>query len=87
MKFMLDTNTCIRYISGRSSAVRDRLQRQRPADIALCAIVKTELFYGAMKSVNPGSTLTNQERFLNRFVSLAFDDVAARIFGEIRADL
>lgn len=87
MKFMLDTNTCIRYISGRSSAVRDRLQRQRPADIALCAIVKAELFYGAMKSVNPGSTLTNQERFLNRFVSLAFDDVAARIFGEIRADL
>jgi tRNA(fMet)-specific endonuclease VapC len=87
MKFILDTNTCIRYISGRSPAVRNKLQRQHPADITLCAIVKAELFYGAMKSVNPGLTLAEQARFFNRFSSLAFDDVAARIFGEIRADL
>lgn len=27
------------------------------------------------------------KRFLNQFVSLPFDDAAAQIFGEIRADL
>ncbi|EDN69897.1 virulence-associated protein [Beggiatoa sp. PS] len=48
---------------------------------------KAELFYGAMKSHNPAKTLAKQEVFLNQFVSLPFDDKAAKIFGEIRAYL
>ena len=50
-------------------------------------MVKAELFYGAMKSQNPVQTLAKQEIFLNQFVSLPFDNKAAKIFGEIRTYL
>ena len=37
MTYLLDTNTCIRYINGQSPTVRQRLQALRPADVAVCA--------------------------------------------------
>lgn len=40
-----------------------------------------------MKSQTPELSLAKQLRFLNQFVSLSFDDAAAQIFGEIRANL
>ncbi|WP_419756919.1 type II toxin-antitoxin system VapC family toxin [Anabaena sp. FACHB-595] len=56
-------------------------------DIAVCSVVKAELFYGAMKSNNPERTLARQQQFLNLFVSLPFDDVTALTYGRIRAAL
>ena len=50
MKYLLDTNTCIVYIGGRSAALRQRLLSESPSDIAVCAPVKAELFYGAAKA-------------------------------------
>ncbi len=44
-------------------------------------------FYGAMKSQNPQRTLARQQPFVSRFVSLPFDDKAAKVYSEIRADL
>ena len=55
--------------------------------IVVCSVVKAELFYGAMRSNNPQRTLANQQKFLNSFVSLPFDDQAAVIYGRIRAHL
>jgi predicted nucleic acid-binding protein len=50
MKYLLDTNVCIRYISGRSPNVLQKM-RSTPADtIVVCSVVKAELFYGAMKA-------------------------------------
>ena len=40
-----------------------------------------------MKSQNPQASLSKQLLFLNQFLSLPFDDSAATIFGQIRADL
>ena len=87
MRFLLDTNACIVYLNRPMSAVMQRLESLSPADIVVCSVVKAELFYGAMRSNNPTRTLTLQEAFLNNFVSLPFDDRAARIFGTIRAEL
>lgn len=50
-------------------------------------MVKSELFYGAMRSNNVEKTIVKQQQFLNLFVSLPFDDAAALIYGRIRADL
>jgi tRNA(fMet)-specific endonuclease VapC len=50
-------------------------------------VVKAELFYGALKSRNPVTNLAKQRRFLGRFVSLPFDDLAAEAYGRIRARL
>ena len=85
MTYLLDTNACIRYLSGRSVPLMQKLRTKPLNSIVICSVVKAELFYGAMKSQTPQLTLAKQLHFLNQFVSLPFDDVAAQIFGEIRA--
>ena len=87
MIYLLDTNACIIYLNRPISGVRLRLELLSPQDIAVCSVVKAELFYGAMRSNNPERTLASQEVFLNNFVSLPFDDAAARVYGRIRAEL
>lgn len=87
MIYLLDTNACIVYLNRPNSPIKQRLQELPPTEIAVCSVVKAELFYGAMRSTNPTRTLTLQEEFLNRFVSLPFDDAASIAFGRIRARL
>ena len=87
MRYLLDTNVCVMYLNGRSSAIRDRLISTPIEDMAVCSVVKAELFYGAMRSNNPTRTLERQQDFLERFVSLSFGDEAALLFGQIRASL
>ena len=87
MTWMLDTNACIRYLNGQSPGVRRRIDAAKPSDLVVCSVVKAELFFGAAKSNDPSRTLANQQRFLNRFVSLPFDDRAADAYARIRAAL
>ena len=87
MKYLLDTNVCARYLNGKSPAVRERIRATNRDDIAVCSVIKAELFYGAMRSNNPQKTLANQQQFLNLFISLPFDDNVAVVYGEIRAQL
>lgn len=87
MKYLLDTNTCIRYLNQRSQAVIRKLRSLADQDIAVCSLVKAELFAGAGKSNDPARTLAKQQFFLNRFVSLPFDDAAAAVYGPMRARL
>jgi tRNA(fMet)-specific endonuclease VapC len=83
----LDTNVCAMYLNGRSASVRDRILFTPSDEMAVCSVVKTELFYGAMRSNNPNRTLERQQNFLGRFVSLPFGDEASLIAGQIRARL
>jgi tRNA(fMet)-specific endonuclease VapC len=85
--YLLDTNSCIGYLNGRSVGVLRRLQALPSQDVAVCSVVKAELFYGSMRSNNPARSLAQQQDFLNRFISLPFDDQSALIYGQIRAQL
>ena len=87
MKYLLDTNACIRYLNGRSESLRRQLSAKNPDDIVLCSVVKAELSYGARKSQHPQRSLKKQQQFVNYFVSLPFDDKAAEVYGQIRAEL
>jgi tRNA(fMet)-specific endonuclease VapC len=87
MRFSLDTNVCIRYLNGRSEAIKRELLRRRREDILMCSVVKAELYYGAFKSKNPNRNLERQMRFAAGFTSLPLDDDAAAAYGRIRADL
>lgn len=87
MKYILDTNTCIRYLNGKSESIHVQIKRIRPESIAVCSVVKAELFYGAMKSKYPERNLQEQRFFLDRFISFTFDDDAAKIYGEVRSKL
>src|SRR5690606_12838996 len=87
MKYLLDTNTCIRHLNRRSESIIRKLASLVPEDIAVCSVVKAELFYGARKSNQPERTLARQQLFLNRFTPQPFDDRAADIYGSVRAQL
>ena len=87
MKFLLDTNTCIIYLRGKNLILKQKLESIKVQDIAVCSIVKSELFYGALKSAKPERNLAAQQEFLAQFISLPFDDSATMIFGTIRTRL
>lgn len=87
VRYLLDTNVCVMYLNGRSLRVCQRLRSINLEDVVVCSVVKTELFYGAWRSTNPEQALARQQRFLATFVSLPFDDRAAEIAGQIRAQL
>ena len=87
MKYLLETNVCIRYLNQRSEALIARLEGLPQSDIVTCAIVKAEMFYGAMKSDRRRETAKRLVVFFSAFASLSFDDAAATEFGRIRADL
>lgn len=83
----MDTDICATYLNGKSIHVRNRLLSLPNHAVVVCAAVKAELFYGAMLSSHPGRTLERQQKFLDRFVSLPFDDEAALACGQMRAYL
>ena len=87
MIYLLDTNTCIRFLNGESQEVRRQMEAHASRDIALCSVVRAELVYGALKSARPEQNLSRLRPFFSRFVSLPFDDAAAEVYGEIRVRL
>ncbi|MBE9054638.1 type II toxin-antitoxin system VapC family toxin [Sphaerospermopsis sp. LEGE 08334] len=87
MIYLLDTNTCIVFLKGKNLYLKEKLDNIPLSEIAVCSVVKGELFYGAMRSAYPERNLKLQQDFLNQFVSLPFNDQAATIFGNIRAQL
>ena len=87
MRYLLDTNTCVRYLNGRSPSVVGHLRVLPHTEICVCSIVKLELRYGALRSENVDKSLVQQERFLNRYQSLPFDDAAHYLAAQHKAEL
>ncbi|MBN1946529.1 MAG: type II toxin-antitoxin system VapC family toxin [Bradymonadales bacterium] len=87
MRYLLDTNTCIAYLTKRSAPVVEHIKGMRPVDLALCSIVKSELIYGAHKSAKVNENIEKLNAFFAAVHSLPFDDRAAEIAGEVRATL
>jgi tRNA(fMet)-specific endonuclease VapC len=69
MTYLLDTNVCIRFLNQPDSGIAKRLQQQHVNDITVCSVMKSELFFGAMKSRWPDRTLQKQLAFLQVFKS------------------
>ena len=87
MKYLLDTNTCIRFLNGRAPKVLEKLTAKDDDDIAVCSVVKAEMFAGSEKSRDPQRSRNVQDVFFARYRSLPFDDAAADKYGKIRAYL
>ncbi len=87
MTFLLDTNTCIKYLNGTSEKVHSTLESKQPRDIVLCSVVKAELLFGAFKSCRPKKNLEKVKRFFKPFISLPFEDKASEAYGQIRVNL
>ena len=87
MLYLPDTNVWIHHLNAAPSIVKTKLATVPPAQIALCDVVKAELYYGAYKSTRREANLALLETLFSGFSSFSFDGKAARIFGEIRAEL
>jgi tRNA(fMet)-specific endonuclease VapC len=87
LTYLLDTNVCIRLLNNTSPAVRNRLAVEQPENIYLCTVVQVELYYGAYRSANPEPNIALLERFFSQSSILPLDVRAARITGQLRAQL
>ena len=81
MTYLLDTNACIELLNERNSLIARKLARVAPPTIAICSVVKAELYHGAYKSNKREANLDLLARFFQRFISLHFDDNAAEQYG------
>jgi tRNA(fMet)-specific endonuclease VapC len=86
-EYLFDTNTCIRILNGTSELVARRLAALDPSAVALCAVVKAELLYGARRSARAEANLRLLGRFFEPFVSLPFDDGCADECGRLRLEM
>lgn len=87
MKYLLDSNTCIRLLNQDNARVAQCYRACQPADIALCSVVRAELLYGARRSARVEFNLKRLEIFTAPLQSVPFDDRCAHDYGLIRADL
>jgi tRNA(fMet)-specific endonuclease VapC len=85
--YLLDTNACIQYLVRRNSTVAARMATMPRQKIVLCDVVKAELYYGAYKSSRQADNLDLFKEFFSEFINLSFDEKAAKIYGEVRANL
>ncbi len=85
--WFLNTNICIYFLNGTNSTVRDRLLSTAPVDIAIPAIVKAELLFGASKSKHRAIVSEKLNQFLGIFEIVPFGDEATSVYADIRATL
>ncbi len=86
LRYLLDTNLCIRVLRDRPAGLRERFNAEAAA---LCTsdVVLYELLYGAERSARPAETRREVERFVARLSVLPFADDASAPTAEIRASL
>lgn len=87
MKFLLDTNAWIKILNQQASPIKAKFAALHPSDIALCSVVKSELYFGAYKSARRTANLALLTTLFAQFESLPFHDQTAEICGNIRAQL
>jgi len=87
MAFLLDTNACIDYLTGRYPRVVTRIQGSSPEDLFLSAVVVAELRYGADHSARRRSNHSRTDALVEEIEPLDFDLRAAATYGRVRAQL
>lgn len=86
LRYLLDTNLCIRLLRDRPQGLRARFNAEA-VSLCISSIVLSELLFSAEKSAHPTENRHEVRRFAARLQTLAFDAEAAAHAGDIRADL
>lgn len=86
LRYLLDTNLCIRVLRDRPAHLRSRFNAEA-ASLCTSTIVLSELLHGAAKSARPDHNRHEVERFAARLEILPFDAEAAAHAAVIRATL
>jgi len=86
LRYLLDTNLCIRVLRDRPQGLRARFNANAEA-LCLSDVVLYELLYRAERSNDPPRIRREVEHFAGRLTVLPFDSEAAAHTAEIRGDL
>jgi tRNA(fMet)-specific endonuclease VapC len=87
VRYLLDTNACIDFLTGRFPEVAERILASDPDDLCLSSVVVAELRYGADKSQKKAENHGRIDVLLGDVRCLDFDPAAAAVSGRIRAEL
>jgi tRNA(fMet)-specific endonuclease VapC len=83
---MLDTDTCIAIIKKHPIALK-KLRGKSIGQVGISSITLGELAFGAEKSSRPEDARTALDEFLLALEIAAFDEHAAKRYGEVRGSL
>ncbi len=86
IRYMLDTNLCVRALRDKPKSIRDRLKTEAP-DCCISTIILHELYVGVDLSSNPAGNRIAVDEFAGRVTLIDFDDAAASHAANIRATL
>ncbi len=87
MKLILDTNICIYIIKQQPATVLKHFLEYQVGDIGISAITLSELRYGAAKSAHHEKNSKALDEFIIPLEVASFDEDAAHVYGDIRANL
>lgn len=86
LRYLLDTNLCIRVLRDRPVGLRVRFNTEA-SGLCMSDVVFYELLFGAEKSAKPAENRAAVEHFAARLSVLPFDSAAAAHAANIRAKL
>ena len=87
MKYLIDTNICIYIMNKRPPAVIKKFKRFELGEIGISTITVSELQYGVSKSDHRKKNADRLNEFLAPLEMLTYDQMAARVYGDIRFQL
>jgi tRNA(fMet)-specific endonuclease VapC len=87
MKLMLDTNICIYIIKQQPATVLKHFLEYQVGDIAISSVTLSELRYGVAKSKHREKNSNALDEFTIPLEVASFDEGAAHVYGDIRANL
>ncbi len=86
LRYLLDTNLCIRVLRDRPPQLRERFNAEAES-LCISTVVLMELLHGAAKSARPEHNRRDVVHFAARLDVLPFDADAAAHAADIRAGL
>lgn len=87
MVYMLDTNMIIYAMNSKPERLTKLFKRFGKNDLCISAITMAELEYGVSNSSKAEENRDSLYMFVSGIEIMPFDTVAAREYGDIRADL
>jgi len=87
VRYLLDTNVCVDYLTGRHPAVVERIQASAPENLRVSSVVVAELRYGADRSERPRANHARVDVLVEEIECVDFDLEAAAAYGRLRVRL
>ena len=87
MKYLIDTNICIYIMNNRPVDVIKKFKQFNPGEIGISTITVSELQYGVSESTYRKENQHRLDEFLAPLEILAYSEIAARTYGDIRFQL